>query len=102
MAEHPHEAVVHHGHPGASTYVKLAVVLGVITLLEVGTYYIGGVDQYILILALIVLSAIKFALVVGYYMHLKFDGRVLTGIFVWGLFVAASVILAMMLMNAAF
>jgi cytochrome c oxidase subunit 4 len=102
MSHQPNESVVHHSHPGAATYIKLAVVLGVITMLEVVTYYIHSVSQYILIGALIILSTIKFALVVGYYMHLKYDSRLLTAVFVWGLFVAVSIILAMMLLHSAF
>lgn len=87
--------VVSHAHPGAATYIKLAVILGIITLIEVATYYIDAPDS-VLIAALIVLSAVKFALVIMYYMHLKFDSRILSGVFLWGLFVATSIIIAMM------
>jgi cytochrome c oxidase subunit 4 len=107
MSSEPHANPVHagaitsHTHPGAMTYIKLAVVLGIITLLEVATYYIHAAE-YVLTLALIVLSAIKFALVVMYYMHLKFDSRFLSGVFVWGIFIAASIMIAMIALYTAF
>ena len=44
---------------------------------------------------LLVLSASKFALVVGFYMHLKFDHPLFFGVFGFGLLVAASVITAL-------
>jgi hypothetical protein len=45
---------------------------------------------------LLVLSAAKFATVVGFYMHLKFDHPLFLGVFGFGLLVAASVITALM------
>ena len=94
-------STVEHAQPGARTYVEVAIFLGVITAIEVATYYIEAL-QGIIIPVLLVLSAIKFAGVVMYYMHLKFDSRLLTGIFGWGLFVAASIMLALMALYSAF
>ncbi|HET7036668.1 MAG TPA: cytochrome C oxidase subunit IV family protein [Thermomicrobiaceae bacterium] len=102
MSHQPGESVIDHAHPGASTYIKLAVVLGIITMAEVITYYLTGLSVYLIVTALIILSALKFIFVVSYYMHLKYDARLLTGIFVWGLFVATSIILAMMLLYHAY
>lgn len=102
MSHQPGESIVVHAHPSASTYIKLAVVLGIITMAEVVTYYLTGFSVYLIVTALIILSALKFYFVVSYYMHLKYDARLLTGIFVWGLFVATSIILAMMLLYHAF
>jgi cytochrome c oxidase subunit 4 len=42
--------------------------------------------------ALAVLAIAKFVLVVGYYMHLKFDARLLTWLFVGGLVTAVAMI----------
>ncbi|HEX5633855.1 MAG TPA: cytochrome C oxidase subunit IV family protein, partial [Gemmatimonadales bacterium] len=47
---------------------------------------------------ILVLSALKFALVALYYMHLKWDGRFLKGIFSFSLFIAAIVIVALMVL----
>ncbi|MBX6341354.1 MAG: cytochrome C oxidase subunit IV family protein [Thermomicrobiaceae bacterium] len=94
-------AVVEHAHPGASTYVKIAVILSIITITEVAIYYIHAVRP-VLIPALIALSITKFALVVGYYMHLKFDARLLSGVFLWGLFVALSIGVSLEVLFSAF
>ena len=42
---------------------------------------------------LIVLSAVKFAIVVMFYMHLKFDNRLFTGMFLSGLGMATFTII---------
>lgn len=64
-----HEVGKH--HPTATFYVQVAVVLAVLTALEFSTYFIefGSLS----IPLLLVLMSIKFALIVGFFMHLKFD-----------------------------
>ena len=49
---------------------------------------------------LLILSALKFALVAMFYMHLKTDGRLLSTVFVFSLVIAAVVITALMLLFA--
>jgi cytochrome c oxidase subunit IV len=96
-AEH-HEEGHHpaeHAHPGPRTYVLVGVVLAVITLVEVWAYTVPEL-QPMLVPILLVLSAAKFALVVGFYMHLRFDHPLFTGVFGFGLIVAASVITALL------
>ena len=44
------------------------------------------------------LSAVKFALVAMFYMHLKQDHRLFTGVFVFPLIIATIVILAMVVL----
>jgi len=51
---------------------------------------------------LITLSASKFVLVVSFFMHLKYDGRVLRWLFAGPLFVATAIILAMMALYGVF
>ena len=84
-----------HGHPGPRTYVIVGVVLAVITLLEVYAYTAEAIKP-ILVPILLVLSATKFVLVVGFYMHLKFDAPLFTGVFGFGLMVAGSIITALL------
>jgi cytochrome c oxidase subunit 4 len=83
-------------HPGPATYVKIAVILAVVTIVEVATYYLEAFFGAALIPVLLVLSAAKFVLVVGYYMHLKFDAPLLRGMFAWGMMVAIGITLAML------
>lgn len=82
------------GHPGELTYIKVAVILAVITIVEVAVYY-AGLNRTLLVAILLTLSAIKFATVVGFFMHLKFDDRRLTWIFSSGLVVAFAIIMAL-------
>jgi cytochrome c oxidase subunit IV len=89
----------HHeeGHPGLGTYVNIAIFLAIITGIEVAIYYVEALDA-ILVPALIILSAVKFVTVVGFFMHLKFDGKLLSFIFGAALIVAIAVYVAMDMM----
>ena len=88
-------------HPGAAAYVKIAVILAILTMTEVAIWYIPALAG-ILTPALIILSIVKFTLVVMFYMHLKFDSRFFSGVFLAGLFVAVSIILTMIALYVNF
>src|SRR2546423_876692 len=90
-----HDEVLEHAHPGARTYTLVGVVLAVITLAEVWAYNQEFLRP-MLVPILLVLSASKFVGVVGFYMHLKFDHPLFTGVFGFGLAVAGSVITALL------
>ena len=74
-------------HPGPRQYVNVAIILAVITAVEVAIFYIESLD-FILVPTLIALSIIKFALVVLWFMHLKFDSRLFRRLFVTGVILA--------------
>jgi cytochrome c oxidase subunit IV len=94
--EHGHgEAHAEHAHPGAKTYTIVGVILAIITMAEVFFYTQESV-RALLVPILLVLSASKFVMVVGFYMHLKFDHSLFLGVFGFGLMVAASIITALM------
>ena len=93
MSAHAPTQVTEHAHPGASKYIQIAVILGIITTVEVAVYYISALRPVIMPI-LIGLSAVKFSLVVMFYMHLKFDNRLFTSLFLFGLVVASFVIVA--------
>ena len=76
-----------HEHPSERTYVLVAIILAIITAVEVAIYYLEAVED-VLVPMLLVLSAAKFVAVVGFFMHLKFDDRRFRWIFVFGLAVA--------------
>jgi cytochrome c oxidase subunit 4 len=84
MAAHTPTHTAEHSHPGAREYITIAVVLAAITALEVTVYYIDALRP-VLPPLLIVLSAVKFALVIMFYMHLKFDNPIFSGLFLFGL-----------------
>ena|SRR5437867_6931568 len=84
MATHTAPDTIEHAHPGARQYITIAVVLSAITAIEVAVWYINALRP-VLPPILIALSAVKFALVVMFYMHLKFDHPIFTGMFLFGL-----------------
>jgi cytochrome c oxidase subunit 4 len=88
-------------HASITTYVKVAVILSVVTALEFGVLYIRAVTP-ILVPLLLVLSAGKFALVVLFFMHLRYDSRVLTVMFVGPLTIAVATVIALMTLTGAF
>jgi cytochrome c oxidase subunit 4 len=80
---------VHH-HPGWSTYWKVALILTLITVWEVWAYYIPSlVASRIFVPMLLILSAAKFAIVVMFYMHLKYDHKLFRVLFTGPLLIAA-------------
>ncbi len=70
-----------HAHPKDSFYVMIAVVLGVLTALEVSTKYLDFGPMFLP--TLLVLMTVKFVLVVLFFMHLKFDAKIFGRLF-WG------------------
>jgi caa(3)-type oxidase subunit IV len=97
-------------HPSAAVYVKVALVLLVLTALEVLAYemarrqdlpgaFVRAVDAA-LVPILVVLSAIKFALVAMFYMHLKQDAKIYSGIFVFPIIIAVALAFALLLLFA--
>ena len=95
------EPVAEHGHPGAAEYLRIAAILTVITAIEVAVYYIPAMSQW-LVPILLSLSAIKFVLVVMFYMHLKFDSPTFSWLFVLGLTIAGVILVSLMLLFNAF
>lgn len=81
-----------HSHPTPRQYVNIALFLGAITAIEVATYYFR-LPTWALWTFLTLLAIAKFATVVGYYMHLKFDNRMFRRVFAFGLALALSVFL---------
>ena len=72
------------GHPSPKEYVRIGVILFVLTALEITASY-ADVSGGILIPTLFFLAIVKFALVVLWFMHLKFDDRRYARFFVMGL-----------------
>jgi cytochrome c oxidase subunit 4 len=81
-----------HAHPRALEYVQIGAVLAVVTAIEVGLYYLDLAHDLLVVL-LIVLSALKFSLVVLWFMHLKFDNRLFSRLFAGGFMLALTVFL---------
>jgi cytochrome c oxidase subunit 4 len=101
--EHPPatDAGAHGAHPTDAQYMKVALVLGAITAVEVAISYIKGLGDTSAPL-LIVLAAVKFFLVGSYFMHLRFDNKVLRRLFVTGIVLAITVYLIVFLLLGVF
>jgi len=85
-------AAAEHGpkHPGAWEYIQIGVVLAVITMGEVAIYY-TDIAHSLLVTIIVVLGVLKFSLVVLWFMHLKFDNRLFSTMFLMGLIAAMAV-----------
>ncbi len=91
----------HGDHPSDAKYVRIALILGVVTAVEVGLYYTDfGVN--LTNGMLLVLAVVKFAVVAAYFMHLKFDNRILRRLFVTGIVLAMFCYLVVLLMFGVF
>ena len=83
-----HDHLDHHDeHPPLSLWVRIAIFLGIVTAIEVAIYYIPALEG-VLVPLLVALSALKFAFVIWYFMHLKYDSRMLSFIFIAALVVS--------------
>jgi len=86
------EAGSHEGL-GPRQYITIFAILTVVTAVELALSYsdIGG----LLIPLLLLLSAFKFIVVVAYFMHLRFEPRILNRLFAGGFVLAAAVLFAL-------
>src|SRR5258705_6085726 len=98
---HPGMAQGEHAHPGAKQYVLVAFLLTVITAVEIMVFYLPSARP-ILVPTLLSLSAIKFGIVVAFYMHLKFDHPLFRVLFFGLMTLATAVILALLTLFHAF
>ncbi len=91
-------------YPKEWLYVKTAIFLAVLTLIEVATYmwpkfalwHWGDTDTHGVTILLLILLAIKFFTVAYIFMHLRFDKPILTRVFYAGLGTAVLVYIAVM------
>ena len=107
MSEATAEAAVeahdaeHHDHPSDWEYVKIALVLAVMTAVEVLTYFESVFtffeNRTLLLTTLFVLMIAKFWLVARMFMHLKQDKPILSRAFAGGLALAVAVYLITLL-----
>jgi cytochrome c oxidase subunit 4 len=92
-----------HGHPTWVTYLKVAFILTLITAVEVWVYYIPAfVASRAFVPSLLIMSAIKFATVVLFYMHLRYDHKLFKVLFAGPLLIAALTIMGLMLLFGKF
>ena len=92
-----------HAHPTDKLFVKVAIILAVVTAVEVAWSYLPWKDWgdsralYLFeVGGLLAMMGFKFFVVASVFMHLKFDSKLLTRIFYAGLALAVVVYLAVL------
>ena len=87
------------GHATVKTYILIGVILTAITAAEVAIFYIPGATESGWLAPLLIgMSAAKFALVVMFYMHLKFDHKLFSISFFAPMVLAVTVIVSIILL----
>jgi cytochrome c oxidase subunit 4 len=83
----------HPQHPSISQYWKIAGLLAVLTAIEVALFYIDDALELgaLNVAMLLILAALKFVIVVGWYMHLRFERPMLNRFFAAGFILALGV-----------
>ena len=88
----------HHDHPTPAQYWRIAAFLALVTAVEVAMYYIdrelglGFLNAAILI----VLSAVKFLVVVGWFMHVRYEKSTISRFFTAGFILAVALYLVVL------
>lgn len=95
---HQQAADHHEEHPPTTIrqYILIGVVLAIITVVELTLTEAFDLDFKVLVGLLIVLSAVKFGIVVALFMHLSFDHPLLRRLFAFGLVLASSILIALL------
>ena len=102
---HEHETEHGGGHPSLGQYIFIAILLFAITIVEfvIIMDFPGAAEKVIAealgepstTILLFLLSGIKFAIVILFYMHLKFDNKFFFWVFIAGMVLAVMVGLAL-------
>ncbi len=89
-----------HAHPvhGTRTYWIIGIILTVITAFEIAAYYFEDMLGGTVTTVILTLSAAKFILVAMFFMHLKYDNKIFSGIFIFPLALATLIISALILL----
>ncbi|MEO8450557.1 MAG: cytochrome C oxidase subunit IV family protein [Gemmatimonadota bacterium] len=102
-----HDHGKEHSHPTPVMYGKVALVLFILTALEVASYEVArrptavlhALIEPVVVEILLVLSAVKFALVAMFYMHLKQDSKLFSNLFVLPIIIASVIIIALIVIH---
>ena len=78
----------HKEHPSPTKYVQIAIVLGILTAIEIALYYTEDIVGVFTDPILIILAVGKFIIVVGWFMHLRFENKMVNRFFTGGMILA--------------
>jgi cytochrome c oxidase subunit IV len=91
-----------HEHPTWKQYKWVALILTLITVFEVWVYYTPLKQTAVFVPMLLIMSAVKFAIVVMFYMHLKYDHKLFRALFTGPLIIAMTTLMALMFLFSKF
>jgi cytochrome c oxidase subunit 4 len=88
----------HRPHPTPGQYWMIAAFLAGVTGVEVAMYYIDQQLElgFFNVAVLLVLSAVKFLVVVGWFMHVRFEKPMISRFFTAGFFLACGLYLVVL------
>ena len=89
----------HIDHPTPKKYVQIAIVLGILTAIEIALYYTEDIVGVFTDPILIILAVGKFIIVVGWFMHLRFENKMVNRFFTGG--ILALVLFAIVMIERA-
>ena len=87
------------GHGTPAFYAIVGLILAVITLVEFLIFYVESLGV-LLIPIMLILSLMKFVIVVAFFMHLRFDNKIFTYLFFAGFLLAAVISVALLVLLA--
>ena len=90
-----------HEHPTWREYKWVALILTVITVIEVWVYYTPFSKSALFVPVLLIMSAVKFAIVVLFYMHLKYDHKLFKALFTGPLIIAMATLISLLFLFAS-
>ena len=91
----------HKPHPSPKQYVQIAIILGVLTAIEVALYYTEDIVGVFTDPLLMILAVGKFVIVVGWFMHLRFENKLVNRFFIGGMILALFLFAIVMLERAS-
>lgn len=100
VSEHTDHTPAHeagHDHPTDMTFIKVAIILAIVTALETSTYWWPESLHTVAMITLLVLMTVKFFMILLWFMHLKFDSAWFSLMFYIGLVLAVGVYMVALL-----
>ena len=91
-----------HEHPTWKEYKWVALILTVITIVEVWVYYTPFSKTPLFVPTLLIMSVAKFTIVVMFYMHLKYDHKLFRALFTGPLTIAMATLISLLFLFSKF
>ena len=91
----------HIDHPTPKKYVQIAIVLGILTAIEIALYYTEDIVGVFTDPILRILAGVKFIIVFGWFMHLRFENKMVNRFFTGGMILALVLFAIVMIERAS-